>query len=102
MFLQIELQSHDINIILANGAPAETLRGDASHVEFDNFDKYVALYGAVLIPQTPYAPIIPDKSRRQALWSHLRGVWAPICDRRRPLDIIQDELARQAYLRSAA
>jgi Hint domain-containing protein len=102
-YLQIELESHDV--ILANGAPAETLPGDASHVEFDNFDEYVALYGAALTEQTPYyAPIIPivGSGRREALRSHLRGVLAPIYDRRRPLEIIRDELARQAYRRSAA
>ena len=99
-YLHIELKSHDV--ILANGAPAETLPGDASHIEFDNFDEYVALYGATLAHQTPYAPIIPNNSRRQALRAHLRGAFAPICDRRRPLEIIRDELARQAYRKSAA
>jgi hypothetical protein len=60
------------------------------------------VYGAALTHQTPYAPIIARNGRRQALRSHLRGVLAPICDRRQPLEIIQDELARQAYCRSAA
>jgi Hint domain len=101
-YLQIELESHDV--ILANGAPAETLPSDVSHAEFDNYDEYVALYGAALTPQTPYAPIIPivGGGRRGALRSHLRGVLAPIYDRRRPQEIIRDELARQAYRRSAA
>jgi Hint domain-containing protein len=100
-YLQIELESHDV--ILANGAPAETLPGDASHVEFDNYDEYVALYGAALTSQAPYAPIIiPRSGRRQALRSHVRGALAPICDRRQPVEIIQDELARQAHRRSAA
>jgi Hint domain len=100
-YLQIELESHDV--ILANGAPAETLPGNASHVEFDNFDEYVALYRAALTHQAPYAPIIIVRNgRRQALRSHVRGVLAPICDRRQPVEIIRDELARQAYHRSAA
>jgi hypothetical protein len=100
-YLQIELESHDV--ILANGAPAETLPSDASHVEFDNFDEYVALYGAASTRQTPYAPIIiARRGRRQALRSHLRGMLAPICDRRQPLEIIRDELASQAYRGSAA
>ena len=100
-YLHIELESHDV--ILANGAPAETLPGDASHGEFDNFDEYVALYGAALTPQTPYAPIIiAGSGRRQALRSHVRGVLAPLYDRRQPLEIIRDELARQAHRSSAA
>jgi len=94
-YLHIELESHDV--ILANGTPAETLEGNASRIEFDNFDEYVALYGAALTRQTPNAPIVARNGRRQILRSHLRGMLAPICDRREPLDIIQDELARQAH-----
>jgi Hint domain len=99
-YLHIELESHDV--ILANGAPAETLEGNAGRVEFDNFDEYVAMYGSALTHQTPYAPIMARNGRRQALRSHLRGLLAPIRDRRQPLEIIQDELARQAHRRSAA
>jgi len=99
-YLHIELESHDV--ILANGAPAETLDGNAGRIDFDNFDEYVALYGATLTCQTPYAPIVARNGRRQVLRSHLRGVLAPICDYRQPLEIIQDELARQAHRRSAA
>jgi Hint domain len=99
-YLHIELESHDV--ILANGAPAETLEGNASRIEFDNFDEYIALYGTALTHQTPYAPIVARNGRRQVLQSHLRGMLAPICDCRQPLEIIQDELARQVHRRSAA
>ena len=37
-YLHIELASHEV--ILANGAPAETLEGNASRTDFDNFDEY--------------------------------------------------------------
>ena len=99
-YLHIELESHEI--ILAHGAPAETLLGNAERMKFDNFDEYVALYGATLTDDTPCAPIIAYKGRLQALRGRLRGVLAPICDRRQPLDVIQDELARQAHRRFAA
>jgi hypothetical protein len=99
-YLHIEIEGHDV--ILANGAPAETLEGNADRADFDNFDEYVALYGATLTNQTLYAPVAARGGRRQALRSHLRGMFAPLCDRRQPLEIIQDELARQADLRSAA
>src|SRR5262245_53966362 len=99
-YLHIELESHDV--ILANGAPAETLEGNASRADFDNFDEYVALYGATLTSQTLYAPIAARNGRRQDLQSHLRGMIAPLYDRRQPLDLIQDELARQADRRPAA
>ena len=93
-YLHIEVEDHDV--ILANGAPAETLDGNADRADFDNFDEYVALYGATLTSQTLYAPIAARNGRRQALQSHLRGMFAPIYDRRQPLEIIQDEIARRA------
>jgi Hint domain len=98
-YLHIELASHEV--ILANGAPAETLEGNASRADFDNFDEYVALYGATLTHQTPYAPIVHRAGCRRALQSHLRGMLAPIYDRRQPLEIIADELARQAHRQAA-
>jgi hypothetical protein len=99
-YLHIELEDHDV--ILANGAPAETLEGTVDRADFDNFDEYVTLYGATLTSPTLYAPVVARNGRRQALQSHLRGMFAPIYDRRQPLEIIQDELARQADRRSAA
>jgi hypothetical protein len=93
-YLHIELEDHDV--ILANGAPAETLDGNADRADFDNFDEYVALYGATLMSQGLYAPIAACNGRRQVLQSHLRGMFAPIYDRRQPLEIIQDEIARRA------
>ena len=90
-YLHIELEDHDV--ILANGAPAETLDGNADRADFDNFEERVALYGATLTNQALYAPIAACNGRRQALQSHLRGMFAPIYDRRQPLEIIQDEIA---------
>jgi hypothetical protein len=94
-YLHIELERHDV--VFANGTPAETFLGDETRVEFDNFDEYVALYGDALTTQTPYAPIVARNNFPQTLTSHLRGALAPIYDRRQPLEIIQDELARQAH-----
>jgi len=99
-YFHIELERHDV--LFANGAPAETLEGDASREDFDNFDEYVALYGGTLTVQAPYAPIAARNNTRQALTSHLRGALAPIYDCRQPLEIIQDELARQARHGSVA
>jgi Hint domain len=99
-YLHIELEGHDV--VLANGAPAETLDGNVSRADFDNVDEYVALYGTRLMSRALYAPIAARNGRRQVLQSHLRGIFAPLCDRRQPLEIIQDELARQADRRSAA
>jgi hypothetical protein len=94
-YLHVELERHDV--IFANGAPAETLLSDSNRADFDNFDEYVALYGDTLTVQAPYAPIAARNNFRQTLTSHLRGALAPIYDCRQPLEIIQDELARQAH-----
>ena len=93
-YLHIELEEHDV--ILANGAPAETLDGNAERSDFDNLDEYVDLYGSTLTSRTLYAPVAAHNRRREALGSHLRGMFAPIYDCRQPLDIIQDEIARRA------
>jgi Hint domain-containing protein len=93
-YLHIELEDHDV--ILANGAPVETLDGNADRADFDNFDEYVALYGSSLTSHILYAPVAARNGRRQVLQSHLRGMFAPIYDRRQPLDVIQDEIARRA------
>jgi hypothetical protein len=55
-YFHTELERHDV--VFANGAPAETLLGDVSRDDFDNFDEYVALYGETLTVQIPHAPIV--------------------------------------------
>src|SRR5262252_1584377 len=54
-YLHVELEDHDV--ILANGAPAETLNCDVDRADFDNVDEYVTLYGETLTSQTLYAPV---------------------------------------------
>lgn len=99
-YLHIELQSHDA--VIANGAPAETLAGGINRQNFDNFEEYVQLYGAELVTLMPFAPIAGNFGGRQELKSRLRSLFAPIYDRRRPLDIIRDEIADRADRQQAA
>jgi hypothetical protein len=48
----VETQNHDV--IFANGAPSETFADCASRRNFDNYDEYLALYGAErIIPDMP-------------------------------------------------
>ena len=99
-YFHIELESHDV--IFANGAPAETLQGNANRMNFDNFDEYVQLYGPELITMTSFAPIVGNFGGRQELPSRLRSVLAPVYDRRQPLDMIRDEIASRAKRPQAA
>jgi hypothetical protein len=79
-FFHIALAHHDV--LDAQGAACETLRDSASQ---------------------PCAPIVGFKGGRDELRSRLRSVVSPIVDRRRPLDIIRDDIeARGIELRRAA
>lgn len=99
-YFHIELDSHDV--VFANGAPAETLQGNSNRRNFDNYDQYVQLYGPELVTMTPFAPVVGNFGGRQELRSRLRSMLAPVYDRRKPLDVIRDEIASQADRRQAA
>jgi hypothetical protein len=99
-YYHIELASHDV--VLANGAPAETFAGGASRRNFDNFQEYVDLYGPNLVTILPFAPVVGNHGGRQELRSRIRSVLAPIYDRRLPLDVIRDEIASRAEALRAA
>lgn len=99
-YFHIELDSHDV--VFANGAPAETLQGNSNRRNFDNYDEYVQLYGPELVTMTPFAPVVGNFGGRQELRSRLRSMLAPVYDRRKPLDVIRDEIASQADRRQAA
>lgn len=99
-YFHIELESHDV--VFANGTPAETLQGNSNRRNFDNFDEYVRLYGPDLVAMTPFAPVVGNFGGRQELRSRLRSMLAPVYDRRKPLDVIRDEIASQADRRQAA
>jgi hypothetical protein len=63
----IETENHDV--ILANGAPSETFIDVATRRHFDNFDEYLALYGAERIipemsqPRISSARLVPTGIR---------------------------------------
>lgn len=99
-YYHIELDGHDV--LFANGAPAETLFGNANREIMDNFDEYVQLYGPELVAMTPFAPVVEHHGGRQELRSLVRSVVAPIYDRRQPLDIIRDAIAERAEQKRAA
>ena len=99
-YYHIELADHDV--IIANGAPAETLRAEAGERQnFDNFDEYVRLYGPEPATVPACAPLVANKNLIQELQSRSRSVVAPVWDRRRPLEIIRDALADRAYREAA-
>jgi len=66
----VETENHDV--ILAEGAPAETFIDYAGRQAFDNYGEYVALYGEErIIPEMAYprvssARMLPSAMRRRA------------------------------------
>jgi hypothetical protein len=60
----IELETHDI--LIANGAPAETYRDDGNRWLFDNADE-----GRYLPPQLPCAPVLTGGPIVDAVWRRL-------------------------------
>jgi len=98
-YYHIELEDHDV--VLAEGAPAETFGGD-SRYGFDNAEEYERLYGSTVGPKRSFAPVVSLNGGRQELRSRLRSAISPIYDARKPLDIIGDQIASRAELSIAA
>ncbi|KMW58760.1 hypothetical protein AIOL_003740 [Candidatus Rhodobacter oscarellae] len=66
----IETEAHDV--ILANGAPAETFVDAATRSHFDNYQEYVDLYGADrLIPEINRPRISSRRLLPEAIKSRL-------------------------------
>jgi len=86
-YFHIEVAGHDV--IFAEGAPAETLRG-RSELDFDNATDRVETSSV-----TPFAAITPYRTR-DVLRSRLRTAMSPIIDRRRPVDLVWERLAERA------
>lgn len=98
-YYHIELDTHEA--ILAEGLLVETFMG-ANRDAFDNSDEYLRLYGSFGEPLEPFAPIASYNGGRQELASHIRSVFAPLCDFRKPIDKVRDRIAVCAEFARAA
>ncbi|HXF52905.1 MAG TPA: Hint domain-containing protein [Hyphomicrobiaceae bacterium] len=92
-YFHIEVAGHDV--IFAEGAPAETLRG-RSKLDFDNASDRVATSSV-----TPFAAVAACRTR-DVLRSRLRTALSPIIDRRQPVDLVWERLAERAERHMAA
>ena len=98
-YYHIELDTHEV--ILAEGLLVETFMG-ANRDAFYNSDEYLRLYGSFGEPLEPFAPIASYNGGRQELASHIRSVFAPLCDFRKPIDKVRDRIAVCAEFARAA
>lgn len=100
-YFQIELFDHDV--ILAEGAPAETFLGSNDRSLFDNGAEYEVLYGAEPAAEpVPFAPEISLSGRRKQVKSRLRSALAPWVDARKPFDKVRDRIEDRAMKMAAA
>ena len=63
-YYHLELDSHDV--VLAEGAAAETYRDDGNSPQFLNVDSRPAT-----LPMAPYAPVLHDDPRVERIWHRL-------------------------------
>jgi len=98
-YYHIELDTHEA--ILAEGLAVESFLGN-NRSSFDNAETYIALYGSLGEPLTPFAPILSYNGGRQELVSYIRSALAPVCDFRKPIDKIRDRVADLAECARAA
>jgi Hint domain len=96
-YFHIELETHEV--VLAEGAPAETLRVVDDREDFANFIDYERLYGADRRPaMEPFAPILKYRGGRAELERLLRLAVSPVVDMRDPIQRARARIAARARL----
>lgn len=103
-YVHVEVEGHDV--LVANGAHAETLQPEAATalaIAFDRFSALPAVAASESLRRAARAiPITGYHGQREILRSHVRSALAVVIDRRRPLDKVRDRLAVRAdHLRAA-
>jgi Hint domain len=94
-YFHIELETHEV--ILAEGAPIETLLNTYGRESFSNFIEYERLYGKETGPtMVPYAPVLAYHSARSHLKALLRLGVSQVVDVRDPIQVAYDRLAARA------
>jgi hypothetical protein len=89
-YLHVKLARHDV--ILAEGAPSETLLVHSGNVErFDNFVEYLRLFGRDSAEEARCAPIAFE-SRGERIMSRLRSAASPWVDCRNGFDKARDRI----------
>ena len=94
-YFHIELETHEV--ILAEGAPVETLLVTHGRESFSNFVEYERLYGSDVTPaMVPYAPVLGYSRARAHLNALLRLGLSRVIDVRDPIQVAYDRIAARA------
>ena len=96
-YFHIELETHEV--VLAEGAPAETLLVTNDREDFANFVEYERLYGVdERPPMKPFAPILKYRGVRSELERWLRLAASPVVDICDPIQRTRERIAARAEL----
>jgi hypothetical protein len=94
-YFHIELETHEV--ILAEGAPVETLLVTHGRESFSNFVEYERLYGQdTRSAMVPYTPVLAYSSARAHLKALLRLGMSQVIDVRDPIQVAYDRIAARA------
>jgi len=94
-YFHIELETHEV--ILAEGAPIETLLVTNGRESFSNFVEYDRLCGpGVGAAMVPYAPMLGYSRSRAHLLALLRLGMSQVVDVRDPIQVAYDRIAARA------
>jgi hypothetical protein len=94
-YFHIELATHDV--ILAEGAPVETLFVTDGRERFTNFVEYERLYGREVGPaMVPYAPVLGYPGGRAHLKALLRLGISRVVNVRDPIQVAYDRILTRA------
>src|SRR5262245_24651161 len=94
-YFHIEPETHEV--ILAEGAPVETLLLTEGRESFSNFVEYERLYGPDVGPvMVPYAPMLFYSGGRKHLKALLRLGVSRLVDVRDPIQVAYDRIAARA------
>ena len=94
-YWHIETQDHEL--LIANGVAAETLSGAPERKNFDNYDSYIAEYGADRIIQPMPYPRIKDVAQMPATLLKRFNLKSPTLD----WDTLLDEANAEVVLKQA-
>jgi hypothetical protein len=94
-YFHIELETHEV--ILAEGAPVETLLVTHGRESFSNFVEHERLYGPdVNAAMVPYAPVLGYSRARAHVKALLRLGLSQVIDVRDPIQVAYDRIAARA------
>jgi hypothetical protein len=98
-YFHIELETHEV--VLAEGAPVETLLVTNGRESFTNFVEYERLYGTEVGPaMAPFAPVLGYSRARAHLKALLRLGVSQVVDVRDPIQVAYDRIAARATCRA--